>query len=166
MKNIIRLSLSLAVRALVVSGSLTQELPREILGVNLKMTKEDAQKRLREIGMFVRNEAGWQEVWKVRDGSFSHLIVGFGKDGKLNYVTAVAAENKEAKRVEYRKIGSLKTARQTGDVEIKNFNYQWDLPSGEDGPHTLVIAAGRDPKFLTTYSLKNLDNAPAKEEKD
>ena len=166
MKNIIRLSLSLAMCALVASRSLTQELPREILGVNLKMTKEDAQKRLREIGMFVRNEAGWQEVWKVRDGSFSHLIVVFGKDGKLNYVTAVAAENKEAKRVEYQKIGSLKTARQTGDVEIKNFNYQWDLPSGEDGPHTLVIAAGRDPKFLTTYSLKNLDNAPAKEEKD
>jgi hypothetical protein len=166
MKNIIRLSLSLAVCALVASRSLAQELPREILGLNLKMTKEDARKRLREIGMFVRNEAGWQEVWKVRDASFSHLIVGFGKDGKLNYVTAVAAENKEAKRVEYQKIGSLKTARQTGDVEIKNFNYQWHLPSGEDGPHTLVIAAGRDPKFLTTYSLKNLNNAPAKEDKD
>lgn len=166
MKQIIPATVLLVAGAIIPSHVSAQELPREILGINLKMTKEDAEKRLREIGAFVRDEAGWQEVWKIRDGSFSHLIIGSGKDGKLHYVTGVAREDKEAKRVAYDAIGNLKKARQGGDPAIKNFSYQWDLPAGEGYPHMLVIAAGRDPKFLTTYSLKNLDNASAKEEKE
>ena len=166
MKQIITFGLFLIAGAMIAPRSSAQELPREILGVNLKMTKEDAQKRLREMGVFVRDEAGWQEVWKIHDGSFSHLIIGSGKDGKLHYVTAIAREDKEAKRVAYDTIGNLRKARQAGDPAIKNFSYQWDLPAKEGYPHMLVIAAGRDPKFLTTYSLKNLDNASAREEKE
>ncbi|HMJ07318.1 MAG TPA: hypothetical protein VK474_13755 [Chthoniobacterales bacterium] len=139
---------------------------RQILGLDLSMTNEAARERLKELGSLVRKEAGWQEVWTVRDPSFSHVIVGFGKDEKLNYITAVARADKEAKRIEYEKIGELKKARQTGDEKIRNFNYQWEIPAGKSNPHLLVIAAGRDPKFLATYSLKNLDNVPAKEEND
>ena len=166
MKHLIAVGLLLIAVAIIPPRISAQELPREILGINLKMTMEDAHKRLREIGMFVRDEAGWQEVWKIHDGSFSHLIIGSGKDGKPHYVTAIAREDNEAKRVAYDTIGNLKKARQAGDPAIKNFSYQWDLPAKEGYPHMLVIAAGRDPKFLTTYSLKNLDNASAKEEKE
>jgi homospermidine synthase len=47
----------------------------------------------------------------VRDESFSHLIVGFHKEDKLRYLTEVAREENEAKRMEYKTIGNLKKAR-------------------------------------------------------
>jgi hypothetical protein len=118
-------------------------------------------KRLNEIGTFVRAERKGQEIWQIRDPSFSHLIVAFAKDGKLRFVTAVAREDPEAKRVAYEEIGNLDKARQAGDPSIKNFNYEWALPSQDGNPHLLVNARGRDPAFLTTHSLKKVDDAPA-----
>jgi hypothetical protein len=144
----------LAAGALPKASAEAHELPRTILGIQLNITKDEAHKRLEKIGNFVREEEH-QEVWQVRDESFSHLIVGFDKDEKVRYVTAVAREDKGAKRVEYEKIGDLKKARQAGDPKVKNFNYQWDVPATKEQSHMLVLAAGRDPKFLTTFSLKN-----------
>lgn len=163
MKRII--SLLLFVWVAGVAGISGQELQRQILGVHLNMTKDEARKRLQEIGTFVRDERKRQEIWQVRDESFSHLIIGFDKDEKLRFVTAVAREDKEAKRLAYGKIGDLKQARQAGDVKINNFNYEWELPATKDAPKTRVSARGRDRKFLTTYSLKRLNSDSAEEKK-
>jgi hypothetical protein len=146
----------LAAWALPKAYAEARELPRQILGVHLNMTKDEAHKRLQEIGTFERDERKQQEIWKVRDESFSHLIIGFGKDEKLRFVTAVAREDKEAKRVAYDKIGSLKEAEQAGDPQINNFNYQWSLSTKGTNETTLIVARGRDPQFLATYSLKRL----------
>ncbi len=147
------------------TGAMAGERPdRQILGVRLGMNEGEVHTRLKEIGQFVRNEAGEQEVWKVKDSSFSHLLIGFAKDGNLRYVTAVAREDKEAKRVSYASIGDLAKARQAGDPKIKLYNYQWHLPPAKDEPETLVIAIGRDPDSLSTWSLKRLGpGAEAKE---
>ena len=145
-----------AALASISVGVSAQEVQREILGIHLKLVKTDVHKRLQEIGSFVRDERKSQEVWQVRDPSFSHLLVAFAKDGKLRFVTAVAREDKDAKRVRYDEIGNLEKARQAGDPGIKNFNYEWDLPSQEGHPGMLVFARGRDPTFLTTLSLKRL----------
>ena len=133
------------------------EVQRQILGIHFKLAKDDVHKRLNEIGSFVRAERKGQEIWQVRDPSFSHLIVAFAKDGTLRFVTAVAREDAEAKRVPYGEMGNLDKARQAGDPSIKNFNYEWDLPSQDGSPRTLVNARGRDPTFLTTYSLKKVE---------
>jgi len=135
------------------------EPPREIMGLRLEMTKEQARTRLQEIGTFERDERKQQQVWKVRDDSFSHLIIGVGKDEKLRFITAVAREDKEAKRLPYSEIGKLDAARQAGDVAIKNFNYEWNIPADKNQPQTLVNGRGRDPKYLSTYSLKRLGQA-------
>lgn len=164
MKKVIPFCLALLIVTTIPHRLVAKEPPHQILGLGLNMTEEEAHKRLKEMGEFVRNDAGWQEIWQVRDPSFAHLIIGLGKDGKLNYVTAVAREDKEAKRISYDEIGNVKQARQAGDVAIKNFNYQWDVPAQAGNPHMLVIVAGRDSKFLATHSLKNLDNVPAKKE--
>ena len=134
-----------------------EEVQRQILGINFRLAKDDVHKRLNEIGSFVRAERKSQEIWQIRDPSFSHLIVAFGKDGTLRFVTAVAREDGEAKRVPYGEIGNLDKARQAGDPGIKNFNYEWDLPSQNGNPRMLVNARGRDPTFLTTYSLKKVE---------
>ena len=141
----------------ISANASAQEVQRQILGIHLKLAKDEVHKRLNEIGSFVRHERKSQEIWQVRDQSFSHLIVAFGKNGKLRFVTAVAREDADAKRVPYGEIGNLEKARQAGDPSIKNFNYEWDLPSHSDGPRTLVSARGRDPAFLTTWTLKNVD---------
>jgi len=52
------------------------EVRREILGIRLDMTKEEVEKRLKEIGKFVRDERKQQQVWEAKDKSFSHIIVG------------------------------------------------------------------------------------------
>lgn len=137
------------------------EVQRQILGIHFKLAKDDVHQRLNEIGTFVRAERKGQEIWQIRDPSFSHLIVAFAKDGQLRFVTAVAREDAEAKRVTYEEVGNLDKARQAGDPGIKNFNYEWALPSQDGNPHLLVNARGRDPAFLTTHSLKRVDDAPA-----
>ncbi|MGI8437304.1 MAG: hypothetical protein ACR2NX_10435 [Chthoniobacterales bacterium] len=135
---------------------LAKEPPREVLGFNLHMTEAEVRARLKEIGTFVRAEKH-DEAWKIKDDpSFSDVIVGFGKGGQLRYITAVAREDKDAKRVAYGEVGKMKEARQAGDVKIKNFNYQWQLPVRGGDPEVSVIAMGRDPKYLSTLSLKRL----------
>ncbi len=166
MKKFIWISLSLGLWAAIAIETSAQELHRDILGICLNMTEEEAHQRLKAIGTFVRNEEKRQEVWQVRNESFSHLLIGFGKDEKVRYVTAVAREDKDARRVAYEEIGNLKKARQAGDPRINNFRYEWELPAEKDNPHTLVIALGRDPRFLTTYSLKRLSDNSAAEEDD
>lgn len=146
-------------------ASAGEEVQRQILGIHFKLAKDDVHKRLNEIGSFVRAERKGQEIWQVRDPSFSHLIVAFGKDGKLRFVTAVAREGAETKRVPYGDIGNLDKARQAGDPSIKNFNYEWDLPSQDGSPRILVNARGRDPAFLTTCSLKRVDDDPVEANK-
>ncbi len=137
-----------------------EEVQRQILGISFKLAKDDVHKRLNEIGTFVRAERKSQEIWQIRDPGFSHLIVAFGKDGSLRFVTAIAREDGQAKRVPYEEIGNLNKARQAGDPSIKNFNYEWDLPPQNGSPRILVSARGRDPTFLTTYSLKKVDEPP------
>lgn len=133
-----------------------KEPPREVLGFNLHMTEAEVRARLKEIGTFVRAEKK-DEAWKIRNNpSFSDVIIGFGKEGLLRYITAVAREEKDAKRVAYEEVGKTKEARQAGDVKIKNFDYQWQLPARGADPEMSVIAMGRDPKYLSTLSLKRL----------
>ena len=141
------------------------EVRRDILGIRLDMTKEEAQARLKEIGSFVRADRKQQEVWATKDKTFSHVIVGYEKEGPgLRYVTAVVRDDNDAERMRYSDIGKVEAARQAGDPAIKNFNFEWTLPSVPGHPKMLVIARGRDPEFLSTYSLKRLDGGGAAEE--
>jgi hypothetical protein len=165
MKNTAFISLVIAI-LIFGNGALAQVPERQILGFRLRMTEREVHERLKAMGTLVRKEEKRQEAWQIRDEKFSHLIVGFNKEQKLRYVTAVAREDKDAKRLPYDQIGDLKQARQAGDPKINNFNYQWDLAANRDNPHMLVIAIGRDPAFLTTYTLKSLEDNLATEEKN
>jgi hypothetical protein len=141
----------------ISASASADDVQRQILGIDLTLGKDQVHKRLSEIGSFSRAERKSQEIWQVRDQSFSHVVVAFGKNGKLRFVTAVAREDTDAKRVPYGEIGNLEKARQAGNPGINNFTYEWDLPAHSDSPRTLVSARGRDPTFLTTWTLKNVD---------
>ncbi len=127
--------------------------PREILGFNLHMNADQVHARLKKIGTFIRSEKN-DEAWNIKDKTFSGVIIGFGKKGPLRYVTGIARNDKDAQRIAYREIGDLNKARQVGDPKIKNFIYQWKLPARGGDPETIVVAMGRDPKYLHSLSLK------------
>lgn len=153
MKNIFVGCGLLALSMLMAQGA-DQVIRRDILGVHLEMTKVEATKRLNEIGTFERDERKQQAIWQVRDPSFSHVIMGMSKDGKLRYITAIARTDSDARRLPYSSIGNVKQARQAGDAAIGNFRFEWLLPATKAQPEAIVEALGRDPEFLSTYSLK------------
>ncbi len=142
------------------------EVSREILGIRLGMTKGEADARLREIGKLLRVERQRQEVWDVRDPNYSHVVIGFEKDGELRFVTAIAREGSEAKRVRYDAVGPLSAAKQAGKPELKNFYFQWELPAKERGPQALVSARGTDAEFLQILSIKRTGEDPEKSKAD
>ena len=128
---------------------------RDIVGLRLDMTKEAAHSLLQKIGTLQREERKRQEVWEVRDPYFSHVIVGFDKQSRIRFVTAVAREG--GQRMRYADVANLKKARQEGDVSANNYNYVWELSARGKETKGLVIARGHDPLYLSTYSIKRLD---------
>ena len=146
---------SFAVSALVIAAPVTER--REVLGLRVGMKAADARKRIEAIGTFVRDERKRQQIWSVRDETFSHLIIGLDQQDEVRFVTAVARADEEAKRMRYDAVGSLEAARQAGDVKINNFNYEWKLGASGDTAVTLVIARGRHAEFLDTLSLKRIE---------
>ena len=155
---------ALAVPPAVLGAS---PLKGEILGLRVNMPKADVQKRLQEIGKFVRDERKRQQVWEVRHESYSHVVIGFDSRDLLRYVTAVAREDKDAKRVAYSDIAKVEEAQQAGDRAINNFNYEWRITPEKGQPDAMILARGRDPKFLSTYSLKRLaEHAEEPDEKE
>ncbi len=147
-------------------GNAAEGPKREILGVNLTMPKSEVLERLKALGKFERDESKRQQIWKIEDESFSHVIVGFDKEDRLRFITAVAREGEGAKGVGYGDVGELKTAKQAGNEEIKNFVYEWQLPAAGKDPAAVVYARGRDPKLLSTWTLKRLGQEADETEKD
>lgn len=157
-----------ALTALTSPEAASDDLKHDILGISVDMPKPAVQKRLQEIGNFVRAERKRQEIWEVRDSRFSHVVVGFDVKDHVRYVTAVAREDKEAERIAYSDIGLLEQAQQAGEPAINNFNYEWRVEAKKGSVEAVAIARGRDPKFLSTYSLKRLggEQEPEDEEKE
>ena len=154
-----------AVAAALAEAQNTSGVRREILGLQLSMSEPDVEKRLKEIGTFVRDERKRQQIWTTRDDTFSHVAIGFDKEGHLRYVTAVARSDDKAKRMRYEEVGPLAEAKQVGDPAVKNFNFIWSLPKHENQPETQVIARGRHETFLDTFTLKrNESEAPESED--
>lgn len=139
---------------------------REIAGLRLSMTRAEAEKRLQEIGTFIRAERRRQEVWELRDPRFSHVVVGYEKEGSLRFVTTVARTGEKAERVAYSAVGSLAKAQQVGKPELRNFKYQWELPPRGAEPPTRVMARGTDPQFLSSLSLVRIDDGAVRPEED
>lgn len=126
---------------------------RELLGLSLGMSKEAVHQQLRKRGQLLREERKRQEVWKVRDAHFAHVLVGFDTQDQLRYVTALAREG--GSHMRYREVGDLKQARNEGAVN--NYYYVWELAARDNQPRGLVIVRGTDAEYLSSYSLKKID---------
>lgn len=134
------------------------KMPRDILGVELNMSEEAAERQLKKAGFREREEGEEEEqreeIWAVKDPRFSHVVVGFDEHG-VRYITAVARAE-STQKMRYSDAGDTNQAQQKGDPQRNNFHYVWESAANGKQPHYLVVARGRDTQYLETFSLKRL----------
>jgi hypothetical protein len=125
----------------------------EVLGIRLSMSRKEAHARLKGKGSLEKEERKRQEVWALSDRRVSHLIVGFDPDYRVRYLTAVSRTG--GPRILYSEVGDLETAEQTSNQG--NYKFTWKVTARPGHPAYLVVAHGRDPLHLDSYSVKRLD---------
>lgn len=125
----------------------------EVVGIRLNMSQKEAHARLKGKGNLEKEERKRQEVWALNDRRVSHLIVGFDPDYRVRYLTAIA--RKDGPRIRYSEVGDLKTAEQTSIQS--NYKFTWKVAARRGHPACIVVAHGRDPLHLDSYSVKRLD---------
>jgi len=122
------------------------------MGVGLDMKRDDARARLKSIGSLEKEERKRQEVWAIKDARISHLLIGYDADYRVRYVTAIARTN--GPRIRYQEVADLKSAQRT--VTQGNHKFTWEVERRGQLAF-ILIARGRDPQYLDSYSVKKKD---------
>ena len=149
-KRIVKLGLVLL---FVSAASVVQaKVKPEIMGISLEMGRETAQARLKALGQLEKEDRRRQEVWALKDPRISHLLVGYDADNRVRYVTAIARA--DGPRIRYQEIAELNTAQRTNNQS--NYRFTWEIPERRGQFAFVVIAHGRDPNFLDSYSIKKV----------
>ncbi|HYO63830.1 MAG TPA: hypothetical protein VER08_09385 [Pyrinomonadaceae bacterium] len=132
----------------------------EVVGLRIGMSRDDAVRRLEQVGRKERDERKQQEVWALKDHpDYTHLLVGFNKEKtEVRYVTAVAKPG----RVRYADVVDVQKAKQTDAAN--NHTYEQEVGARDGRPAYIISARGTDPQHLAYYSLKRYDAAGAEEE--
>jgi len=125
----------------------------EIMGISLSMSRADAQARLKSLGRLEKEDRKRQEVWVVNDPRISHLLVGYDPDYRVRYVTAIART--DGPRIRYQDVADVKNARRLNSQG--NYRFTWEFSARRGQSAYVMIALGRDPQYLDSYSVKKLD---------
>jgi hypothetical protein len=134
--------------------------PPEIRGIRLGMPYAQAHAQLAKIGQLKKEEES-QEVWTLLgDEHYQSLIVGFDRDRKVRYVTALA--DPDGTPLPYSDVGDIAAATRGG--QPGNLTFTWKGRDAKEKIEYLAIAKGKDAQRLSSYSVKRL-GVPA-EEKD
>lgn len=146
------MALCLLVAVSAFAAAAPAKLRPEIMGVSLDMSRAEVQARLKSIGQLEKEDRKRQEVWAVKDARVSHLLVGYDADYRVRYVTAIARA--DGPRIRYQEIADVNNARRLSNQGNYKFTWEVEPSSGHSG--YFVIAHGRDPQYLESYSVKKL----------
>lgn len=131
---------------------LSANLPGDISGIGIGMSKADATRRLQEIAVFERDERKRQQVWRMKDDArFTHIAVGYDTDDRIRYVTAFVDKTKAKERIRYADVGDLAAAKK--EIVEPHRRYIWEVPATDGKPAYSVIINGDEPEFVSIYSL-------------
>ena len=147
------LSLCLLLALAAMSGAAQAKVRPEIMGVALEMSRAAAQARLKAIGQLEKDDRRGQEVWAIKDPRFSHLLVGYDAESRVRYVTVIARTG--GPRMRYQEVADLKSAQRLNSQG--NYRFTWEIPERHGQFAFVVIAHGRDPDFLDSYSVKKIE---------
>lgn len=126
-------------------------LPKDILGINVGLSKDEAEKRLNQIGQMQREEQNRQQVWLLKkDAHYGYLALGYGEDNRVNYVAAIA-KPKGGEPVFYKNIGDLSAAKR--EITGPNYRYTWTVSDEPDESDLYVIAQGKNAEFLSLLTI-------------
>ena len=138
----------------IVAAGVTAATPKsEIMGISLGMSRADARARLQSMGTLERETRKRQEVWAIKDERVSHLLVGFDKEMRVRYVTAIARSG--GPRIRYDEVADLKSAERAQNQG--NYKLTWQVAARAGHSAYLLVAHGHDPQFLDSYSIKKVD---------
>lgn len=140
------------------------DLPDNILGIKLGMNKEDAEKHLKEIGKFSRDEAKRQQIWSLNnDPHFGYLALGYDKENQVRYVAAFA-KPKGGKLMRFDEVGGLKLAKE--EIVGEFHRYTWEVPAQKENSSYSVIAQGNNLDYLSMFTLAKPQNKGDEEEEE
>jgi hypothetical protein len=140
---------------LAVTPAIAARLPGDLLGVSIGMSYDDSRERLEKVGQLAGGPlgaSGGKQIWKLDDRRYSHVVVRYNSEHRVEWITAFAKV--EGAAVRYRDIGDLKKARLQG-----RYFYTWNQPASKKRPASLVRACGTDPERLASLSLYRLGSA-------
>lgn len=130
----------------------------EIMGISLGMSRADARARLQSIGSLERETRKRQEVWTIKDARISHLLIGYDPDLRVRYVTAIART--DGPRIRYEDVADVQSAQR--EQNQGNYKLTWQIAARSGHSPYQLIAHGRDPQFLESYSVKKIDQKEVK----
>lgn len=145
-------TLCLLLAAAVVAHAAASQPRPEIMGISLGMGRDDARKHLKSIGNLEKETRKRQEVWALKDARVSHLLVGYDTNFRVRYVTAIARTG--GPRIRYEEFADVKSAQRINTQG--NYKFTWEVPAQREQPAYIVIAHGRDPEYLDSYSIKKM----------
>lgn len=120
---------------------------RDLFGVRPGMRRTAVHQKLGAIGKLVREERKRQEAWEVHgDPRYQGAIVGYDREWRVRFVTAVAKDNGE--RVRYAGVVDLGQAKH--ETDGRTHTYRWTPPHARYS----IVAIGTDPEVLTYLTLR------------
>ena len=137
-----------------LAGAAQAKARPQIMGISLEMTREAAQARLKAIGSLEKEDRKRQEVWAIKDPRISHLLVGYDDEDRVRYVTAIARTG--GPRIRYTEVADLKIAQRLNNQG--NYRFTWEVPARGGQFAFVMVAHGRDPRYLDSYSVKKVSD--------
>ncbi|MGI8788879.1 MAG: hypothetical protein ACR2HG_14145 [Pyrinomonadaceae bacterium] len=127
-------------------------LPKDILGLSVGMSKADADRRLREIADFERDEEKNQQLWRLKnDAHFSEMAVGYDKENRVRYITMFVDAATAKERIRFSDVGDTSRAKQ--EIMPPHYRYIWEVPASDGNPAYFVNIYGDNPDSVTIYTL-------------
>jgi hypothetical protein len=132
---------------LVAAEAQAKQPPRDILGVRLGMTEQQAHRVLQGLGREegVASKKG-KELWEVNHPRIAQVAIKVSRRGDIEWVTAFA--RRDVRRLRYSDVGDLQKARIAG-----SYIFEWDVPARGQEPAYRVVARGTDPDYVGSYSI-------------
>lgn len=139
------------------------DLPHDILGITVGMSKGDAQRHLKEIGKLIREDEKRQEVWVLKENpTFGHLGIGYDNENRVQFVTAFAKPS-DGQPMRFDEVGNLATAKKESAGGYNR--YIWDVSTGENTGYS-VTAQGGNADHLSMLTISKPENGGDEKEED
>ena len=133
----------------------TAELPKDLRGISVGMSKTDARPRLEEVADFVSEDRKTGQLWQLKnDPYFRHLAIGYDKENKVRFVTGLVDAATAKQRMRFADVGDLSKAER--EINEPHHRYYWKVEAADGKPAYFVNIYGADPEFLSTYSLSEV----------